>query len=81
MNVGKRFFFKKKKHKTFGPCGMWQQLGQGRQLAEVFLLLFFQKKKRLLPSSRRPRRQGVDAGFRRHDGWEGLGALSTGWVC
>jgi hypothetical protein len=45
------------------------------------LLLFFQKKKRLLPSSRRPRRQGVDAGFRRHDGWEGLGALSTGWVC
>jgi hypothetical protein len=81
MKERKRFFFEKKKQKTFDPWGMWQQLDQGPQLAEVFLLLFFQKKKLFLPSDWRLGWQGVDAGFRRHDGWEGLGALSYGWVC
>jgi hypothetical protein len=23
----KRFFFEKKKQKTFGPCGLWRELG------------------------------------------------------
>jgi hypothetical protein len=46
--VRKRFFFEKKKQKTFAYGGAWQLQGQSPQLAEVFLLLFFQKKKVLL---------------------------------
>ncbi len=49
----KRFFFEKKKQKTFAPWGLWQRRGHGPRLAKVFLppggpVLFFQKKKRLL---------------------------------
>jgi hypothetical protein len=42
---GKRFFFEKKKQKTFGPAGVGTRMGPPPG-AEVFLLLFFQKKKR-----------------------------------
>jgi hypothetical protein len=27
LNKEKRFFFEKKKQKTFGPCGLWRELG------------------------------------------------------
>jgi hypothetical protein len=67
---GKRFFFEKKKQKTLYPFGLGGNLPRGaakpsaiglrhsparRTLTdEVFLLLFFQKKKRLLPLSTPP---------------------------
>jgi hypothetical protein len=49
---GKRFFFEKKKQKTFANCGRGHKRGHSPRLAEVFLLLFFQKKKRLLTHAR-----------------------------
>jgi hypothetical protein len=39
----KRFFFEKKKQKTFANWGRWQGYCQGPQLAKVFWLLFFKK--------------------------------------
>jgi hypothetical protein len=44
----KRFFFEKKKQKTFANCGLCAGQRQMLQLTEVFLLLFLQKKKCLL---------------------------------
>jgi hypothetical protein len=43
----KRFFFEKKKQKTFAYCGRRQGRSYARRLAEVFWF-FFQKKNRLL---------------------------------
>jgi hypothetical protein len=44
----KRFFFEKKKQKTFDYGGRWRPRCQSPQQIGVFLLLFLQKKKRLL---------------------------------
>jgi hypothetical protein len=44
----KRFFFEKKKQKTFDYGGHWRRCCQSPQRIGVFLLLFLQKKKRLL---------------------------------
>jgi hypothetical protein len=70
----KRFFFEKKKQKTFGPGGAGRRVPRPAR-AKVFLLLFFQKKKRFLSvAGLWPGRQVVDAGFRRHDEWGGRGS-------
>jgi hypothetical protein len=45
--VSKRFFFEKKKQKTFGPAGVGTRSSQPA-VNEVFLLLFVHKKKRFL---------------------------------
>jgi hypothetical protein len=37
--------------KTFRSGGLWRQSGHSPHLAQVFLLLFFQKKKRFLTYS------------------------------
>jgi putative SOS response-associated peptidase YedK len=50
QSESKRFFFEKKKQKTFAHCGLWQQRRHGPQQIRVFLLLFLQKKKFLLPT-------------------------------
>jgi len=38
----KRFFFEKKKQKTFMYCGLWQERANAPR-SESFLLLFFKK--------------------------------------
>jgi hypothetical protein len=54
----KRFFFEKKKQKTFGPAGVGTRAQQPAG-AKVFLLLFFQKKKILYSVAlARPARRG-----------------------
>jgi hypothetical protein len=92
MKVGKRFFFEKKaprpgKQKTFGLAGVGTNAPQPAG-PEVFLLLFFQKKKRLLALFRR--QKGVDGpvkpghdgwGFRRHDGVRRVWGSGGRWVC
>jgi hypothetical protein len=46
--ASKRFFFEKKKQKTFASCGLWLGRCHFPQEIRVFLLLFLQKKKRFL---------------------------------
>jgi hypothetical protein len=38
----KRFFFEKKKQKTFANCGLWRAVAQARR-SKSFLVTFFQK--------------------------------------
>jgi len=87
MKERKRFFFEKKKQKTFGLAGVGTNAPQPAG-PEVFLLLFFQKKKRLLALFRR--QKGVDGpvkpghdgwGFRRHDGERRVWGSGGRWVC
>jgi hypothetical protein len=47
----KDFFFEKKKQKTFAYWGLVRGRGHNPQQIRVFLLLFLQKKKRLLSFS------------------------------
>jgi hypothetical protein len=51
VKVSKKFFFEKKNQKTFVSWGRWLGWRHGPQQIRVFLLLFLQKKKRLLACS------------------------------
>jgi hypothetical protein len=70
----KRFFFEKKKQKTFANCGMRRACANARRSGS-FLLLFFQKKQRLSYLNALPKRH-APFDFRRGGG--GFGVVPGG---